>query len=97
MTSKNKTQESSKAKAHWDYRMISENVANSYDDADRVDIYSIHEVYYSDGEPKTHGIGSVRPWGESLEELKDDVSRYIKALELPVLSWDGQNYKEEKK
>jgi len=51
--------------------------------------YAIYEVYYGEG-------GDIKAWsevpmyvaGETLDELKDDFSRFQKAFEKPVLDWE---------
>jgi hypothetical protein len=51
--------------------------------------YGIHEVYYSeDGRPIACSEEAVRPYGESPEELRNDVRHFSEALEKPVLDYD---------
>ena len=47
--------------------------------------YGIHEVYT---EPKGWTRDAVGPHGETLAELKRDLTAMRKALTLPVLDWD---------
>ena len=48
--------------------------------------YSIHEVHYNeDGSVARYGINPAVPYGETLEELAEDIERFKKALEKPVL------------
>lgn len=62
----------------WNYRVMSLDGGESFD---------IHEVYYdSNHKPKAYTLNSVRPYGESLEELKQVLSRMLKATEKPALS-----------
>lgn len=61
----------------WNYRVIKAE-----------DQYSIHEVFYYEG-----GDGAVKgytqepsfPRGETLDDLRDDLARYRRALDFPVL------------
>ena len=62
----------------WNYRVMSLDGGTSF---------GIHEVYYDpDNKPKVYTLNSVRPHGESLEELKLDLSRMLKAAEKPILT-----------
>ena len=50
--------------------------------------FMICEAFYDEGKQHPHSITerSISPYGESLEELKDDLKRMLKALEAPVLN-----------
>jgi hypothetical protein len=66
----------------WNYRVIRSG-----------DIYSIREVYYKDeGLFVVEGYSAEPsfPHGESLEELIDDLSRFMAASKEPVLSEDTE-------
>jgi len=58
----------------WNYRVIETNFG-----------YEIREVYYHKGEPKATTQGTAGCWGESLEELKQDLKLIEEALNKPVL------------
>lgn len=50
------------------------------------DSYQIHEVYYNEaGRPKACTASSVKPYGESVEELEEECRRFVKACLQPVL------------
>lgn len=62
----------------WNYRVMSLDGGKSF---------GIHEVYYDDEDkPKAYTLNSVRAFGESIEELKIDISRMLKATEKPILA-----------
>lgn len=61
----------------WDYRVIVKDGS-----------YYIYEVYYDDdGNPGAFTEDPVSPFGESLEELKEDLKHFSDALSLPVLDY----------
>lgn len=65
----------------WNYRVLRKQYVES-----GITQYSIHEVYYDeDGEIKGWTADPVEPHGETLVELKEDLTCFIKALEKPVL------------
>jgi len=67
----------------WNYRIIKEVVTGLGEEP--MDAYGIHEVYYGpDGEPETCSE-AVQPYGETLDELRSDLSRMMGAFEKPVL------------
>lgn len=52
-------------------------------------IYGIHEVYYDkEGNPIMITEDSMAPGGESVEELKEDLSWMMKAFDKPPLNWN---------
>jgi hypothetical protein len=63
----------------WNYRVVcTENEAEVS--------YAIYEVYYDDdGRPEARTERPSYPAGETLEELREDVQRYLAALDQPVL------------
>jgi hypothetical protein len=49
--------------------------------------WGIHEVYYDeDGNPNGYTERALSPFGESLEELKNDLLYMLKAFEKPILT-----------
>ena len=51
--------------------------------------YAIHEVYYNeDNEPHMVTEEAVSPFGETLEELEQDMEWFIKAMRHPVLNYE---------
>lgn len=52
-------------------------------------IYAIHEVYYDqDGNPESCTENPVSPMGETVDELRGDLSHYQEALAKPVLRYE---------
>ena len=63
-------------KTHWNYRVLVD------DDGE----FSIYEVFYdADGRVSGHTETPVYPRAGSLEGLKDELQRYLRSLEEPVL------------
>lgn len=64
----------------WNYRVM------RHFDAAGNESYAVHEVYYTaEGKPSMYSVNGVAPWGETLEELRQEVQRFTVALEKPVL------------
>lgn len=72
----------------WNYRVVRQ---VEIDERGREEVcYGIHEVYYDeDGVPTTCTVNPVAPFGESPDELAEDMDRMRKALEEPVLDIDS--------
>lgn len=70
--------------AHWNHRVMKRKI-------DGEDVYAIHEVYYEmDDEDRILWTeNDVAPCGETLEELKQELQRMLKATEKPVLDYDA--------
>lgn len=67
----------------WNYRVI-RHLATQDGSA----YYAIHEVYYNDqGMPYMVSHESVKPFGETLDELKSDLGMIHAALRKPVLDY----------
>jgi len=59
---------------YWNYRVIKDKW------------FAIHEVYYTEDEqPSAYSESEVSPWGETLEELEEDMEHFKQALLRPVL------------
>ena len=55
----------------------------------RGESYEIHEVYYDeDGKPRAYTMNSVKPFGEDIRELRQDLMWMLASLEKPVLTPD---------
>jgi len=51
--------------------------------------FAIHEVYYDEnGKPTMCTKEPVEPFGESLDELKEDMQWFLAALDKPVLNFE---------
>ena len=79
----------------WNYRVMKRKIKGAdYEE----EFYAIYEVYYEDD-------GSIKAWtekpvsiqGETLEELKNDLGYYSKALKEPVLDYNELEKKFEEK
>ena len=64
--------------SHWNFRIVEND-----------GLYGIHEAYYEDGVEKPHSISkeSMSPFGETFEELKEDVEKFVVALDKPILHY----------
>lgn len=67
---------------YWNYRIIKKNISG-------VDRYAIYEVYYEKGKPTSWVEDAVSPWGDSVEDLRKDLSNIQRAMALSVLLIDG--------
>jgi hypothetical protein len=66
----------------WNYRVMKKRIKGE-------DVFEIHEVYYHpDGRIHTWSEDPVILYGETPEELKQDILRQSRALERPVLDYD---------
>ena len=65
----------------WNYRVVRRIVGGEV-------TFGIHEVYYDGDRPKTTTECPIDPYGETLEELKDDLDRMREALDKPVLNYE---------
>ncbi|MHA2065490.1 MAG: hypothetical protein ACXABY_14040 [Candidatus Thorarchaeota archaeon] len=69
--------------SHWNYRVVK----REWPELGEIS-FSIHEVYYEDGEIICWGPEAEGCKGDDLESLKDDIKWHMKALEKPVLNWE---------
>ena len=84
--------------AHWNYRVVHKVIGMP---GRTEDSYGVHEVYYFDegtGEPQPGSCTEtpVEPYGETLEELREDFQRHLDALDKPVLEYSLFEAKEKK-
>ena len=79
----------------WNYRVVRKNVYMGKTMAPEVK-FAIHETYYDSDKPTAITTDSMEPYGETLEELKNDLSYMVAALEKPVLDWEDFKNKEVK-
>ena len=63
----------------WNYRVVRT-------EEEQYDSYQLYEVYYDD-DGKIEGMteNAMQPYGESLEELQNDLEYMMEALKQPVL------------
>lgn len=70
----------------WNYRVMTMNNGATY---------TIHEVYYDEeGKPRSYTVDPIDPCGESLKDLKTELSWMRKALSKPILTPDDFDVKE---
>ncbi len=75
--------------SHWNHRII-----EKYHKETDTSTYQIHEVYYSnDGIIESWTESAVGPMGETVDELREDVSFFMKAFQKPVLKEEIENGK----
>lgn len=56
-------------------------------DSEGITHFGIHEVYYDkEGRPSMYTESAMAPYGETLEELSEDVNHFAAAFTKPVLS-----------
>ena len=62
----------------WNYRVVKKD-----------NYFAIHEAFYDEKSKKPHSITAepCEPYGETLEELKEDIEWFTIALEKPVLNY----------
>ena len=68
--------------SHWNYRVV------RHDDKGQP-WYAIHEAYYDENN-RVESITqeSVKPGGETLQELQEDLKWMLKGMAAPVLDYD---------
>lgn len=73
---------------HWNYRIVKR--AYVYDDGEKEWEFSIRETYYNDaGEITAFSAEPRALTGETLEYLKENLERCLRAIEKPILEEDG--------
>jgi hypothetical protein len=64
--------------SYWNHRVVIKH-----------DLFGVHEVYYDDNnEPEMVTQDPQEPLGETLEELREEIARFAKALDYPVLRYE---------
>lgn len=75
--------------AYWNYRIIKTIEQGQ-------PLYRIHEVYYNDnGKIEGWTEEPMLPYGESLDELREDIHYFLQAFREPILKLEERNDKEE--
>jgi len=74
----------------WNHRIVREkNTPEEAEVSGEEYYYTIREVYYDDdGKPELVSLEGDAPFGTTLEELKQDVERFAKALKYLVLDFE---------
>ena len=68
----------------WNYRIIS-HPHPGFDENERMRTYQIHEVYIDDGKIIGFTEKGIEPFGESMDELRQDFEHMKAAFTKPVL------------
>ena len=70
----------------WNYRVV----RKEYKGFNEIEVgFAIHEVYYDDdGAPKMCTVNPTEPYGETYQELREDMVAYLRAFLEPVLEYD---------
>jgi len=64
----------------WNYRVVHQTCGAE-------EVYAIYEAYYEDNKVGMISAEPDYPVGESMEELRAAIKRYLAALEKPVLEY----------
>ena len=73
----------------WNHRIIRERATSEEAELNEEEFfYTIREVYYDDGQPELVTMEGDAPWGTTVDELKQDVEWFSKALGQPVLNYE---------
>lgn len=74
----------------WNHRVIKYETRNLFGDPDVG--YAIHEVFYNnDGEICGMTSDAVKPWGDTKEELREELLRMLAALDKPDIDLDEKD------
>lgn len=74
----------------WNHRVIKYKTRNLFGDPDVG--YAIHEVFYNnDGEIRGMTSDAVKPWGDTKEELREELLRMLAALDKPDIDLDEKD------
>lgn len=67
----------------WNYRVVRKRTATGEI------VFGIHEVYYDgSGNPAFCSDGSIEPGGESIRDLRANLTNMLKALNKPILKFE---------
>ena len=69
---------------HWNHRVVK----RTYPAPSNETFYQIHEAYYGVENKPAITEEPDYPLGESIEELREDLQRMLRALDKPVLDYD---------
>ncbi|NKE72887.1 hypothetical protein [Candidatus Manganitrophus noduliformans] len=76
--------------SYWDSRVIRKRHSDSNGAT-----YQIHEVYYADNGSVEHWTeDSVQPFGETAEELREEIRLFLRVFRRPILEWKEVGGKE---
>jgi len=75
--------------SYWNYRVI----RKRHLDSDNIS-YQVYEVYYDDkGKVESWTENPVEPYGETAEELREDIRYFLQAFRRPILELKEENEK----
>jgi len=70
----------------WNYRVMRTGEPTDFGDGQ----YGIYEVHYKDGKAESYSVEPIEPYGETLDELRDDLKRMLMALERPLFDYEKE-------
>ena len=71
----------------WNHRIIRR--VHHHSDGTTSESFMVHEVYYDDaGRPVSCTEEGVEPYGETLEELVEELKMFSQAAGMPILEYD---------
>ena len=74
--------------SYWNYRIL----VREYEEEN---VFSIHEVHYENNDkPILHSVDGINPQGDSIKNLKMDISLMKKAFKKPILYY-GEKFPQE--
>jgi hypothetical protein len=72
---------------HWNYRVVRKSYNTN--DGETHQMFGIHEVYYDDfGEVKYITTKPLDAYGDTPEELQEDLKEMLKAFDKPILEFN---------
>ena len=76
----------------WNYRVLKHVRPESDSDIDftgNVEFYQVHEVYYEGDTKEIYAYSPLAqsPYGDTAQELKEDLKLHMKAFDLPIIPY----------
>jgi hypothetical protein len=73
----------------WNYRIVRKDYSS---DLTLLPTYQIHECYYEDDQKSIRFVteNPINPWGETLDELKENMHQMAEAFHKPVIEWEEE-------
>ena len=74
---------------HWNHRVVRRQLTEWSEGEDVQYGFSIHEVYYDDaGKPNAITEDAIQPYGDTPEELLEELIRFLYATTKPTLEYE---------